>query len=286
MNPNPTRANQSRDREGAVVPNPTHDLSRPAVDCDGAGNSASACNAGHMDEQILRRGAPQDDIPPETPPSLSPEQFRRMLAETLAADPNLARRLLGPLVGTAFPIQGAACLTNYLAKFTAASCTSLDSSTVYDDGGNVGIGKTPDGAAKLDVAGNVRAQGSNPRFILESSDANTARRNIDLDGTGSGAKWRLYKEAKGTDPTQEYLTILSDGKVGIGTSNPAEKLDVAGNILSQGLNKIVFLKPSGGDNRQQIQDAIDQLRRSKDLVTAQVCQAGQDVRVVVTACRH
>ena len=35
-------------------------------------------------------------FPNPDPPSLTPEQFRRMLEETLAADPTLARRVPGP----------------------------------------------------------------------------------------------------------------------------------------------------------------------------------------------
>jgi hypothetical protein len=42
--------------------------------------------------------------------------------------------------------------------------------------------------------------------------------------------------------------------VGIGTPEPAEKLEVAGAILSQGLNKIIFLRPS---TEQDHDDAVD-----------------------------
>jgi len=45
-------------------------------------------------------------VPNPDPVALSHEQFRRMLEETLAADPHFLRRCLQPLAGTAFPIVG------------------------------------------------------------------------------------------------------------------------------------------------------------------------------------
>lgn len=98
-------------------------------------------------------------------------------------------------------------------------------------GGNVGIGIT-NPAYKLTVTTNSAVKGSNPRFILEESDPNTSLRIMDLFGTGANARLRFFKEAKGTDTTMEYMTITSQGRVGIGTASPRATLDVSGTIVS------------------------------------------------------
>ncbi len=61
--------------------------------------------------------------------------------------------------------------------------------------------------------------------------------------------------------TLERMRITSGGNVGIGTTAPAEKLDVAGNIKCNGLNQIVFLRPLGApnDDGNRINQAIDTL---------------------------
>ncbi len=91
--------------------------------------------------------------------------------------------------------------------------------------GNLGIGKT-DPSEKLDVEGNIHASGS-----IKSGNSLT------LDGdyykliTSSG---EMYF---GRGPTGNF----GDVKVGIGTTNPSEKLEVAGNVKVSGTgNGVIF----------------------------------------------
>jgi microcystin-dependent protein len=70
-------------------------------------------------------------------------------------------------------------------------------------GGNVGIGIANQLNAKLDIR-------------VKQDDSTNAL--------------RVGKE------NSDYLTVLNDGNVGIGTTNPSEKLEVAGNIKSSGLS--------------------------------------------------
>ena len=61
-------------------------------------NRARLSRAQSRDKQAVNAVSMIPSTPP--PPSLSPEQFHRMLAEVLAADPDLVRRVLLPLSGT------------------------------------------------------------------------------------------------------------------------------------------------------------------------------------------
>ncbi|OFW42313.1 MAG: hypothetical protein A3J28_14935 [Acidobacteria bacterium RIFCSPLOWO2_12_FULL_60_22] len=189
-------------------------------------------------------------MPPslENPQPLSPEQFRQMLAEALA-DPNLARRVLMPLTGTVFPIQG------------GVPATVL---TVQDDG-KVGIG-TATPVALLHVEKNQNASTaivlSNPntqssaltQLQLTTNSGLSQSVNHYLFGPGwtgdslpgvpnanlaltkfeSGVGDVLYRHAGtksfnwstyyGTEAIR--LTLTAVGNLGIGTTTPAAKLDV------------------------------------------------------------
>jgi hypothetical protein len=90
---------------------------------------------------------------------------------------------------------------------------------VITPGGNVGIGTTAPGAAKLNVSGNVSVFGTNAGVLFPD---NTFQTTAAAGATSSG--WT-------DDGTVVRLTTNTDN-VGIGTTNPAEKLTVNGsNIL-------------------------------------------------------
>jgi hypothetical protein len=99
-------------------------------------------------------------------------------------------------------------------------------------GGNMGIGVYYP-AYKLDVAGDLHLSNSNHSIFLRmgaigNSNYETAIRTRFVDGNGSfmdlGAFW-----GSSTNFTS-FLTITPTGNVGIGTSQPAYKLDVLGTI--------------------------------------------------------
>jgi len=96
--------------------------------------------------------------------------------------------------------------------------------------GNVGIGTTSpndklsisDGAFRLSDS----AQGSSSTFTYEKG-----KLTIQLDSAGkNGIAFRTY-DGKYYD---ERVFIASKGNVGVGTTNPTEKLEVKGNILASG----------------------------------------------------
>jgi len=111
-------------------------------------------------------------------------------------------------------------------------------------GSNVGIGKTNPGQ-KLDVSGNIAA---NTIYLYDSTSND--RNVLDLDasdnlqvstGTSTGARSITFF----TENT-EQMRINALGSVGIGTSSPVTKLDVAGNISITGSNPTYYVTRGDG----------------------------------------
>lgn len=135
---------------------------------------------------------------------------------------------------------------NYVSLRTGSTDDGYGSEQVrINSDGNVGIGTT-DPAQKLDVAGQVRVQGLGgiARVMNGGSneyiqfDANDEAINL---ATGGSTKVR----------------IENSGNVGIGTTVPSQKLDVAGNVRVRGESGIA--KVMNGDSNEFIQfDANDE----------------------------
>ena len=190
---------------------------------------------------------------PQPAASLSPEQFRRMLKETLASDPELAREMLRPLIGAVIPfVAGMGCPTvvgpesggttqNKLSKWTDTDCTLGDSGVFEDSSGKVGIG-TASPTDKLHVAsGEARFEGY--RTWLPYFDAQIRMGNV-TPGQGTWAvgisgdvtdDFFVLKASNGNYPlrlkytTEDVFLAPTTGKVGIGTASPTNILSLGGN---------------------------------------------------------
>jgi hypothetical protein len=113
-----------------------------------------------------------------------------------------------------------------------------------DHAGNIAIGNDDPGA-KLDVKGNY---GDVIKAISGSQNITT---NFVAPSTGSGLNNIISTAGKfniGTSDAQPFslltnsisrIAILSDGKVGIGTTSPSQKLEVAGSVAVTGTNVTV-----------------------------------------------
>ncbi|MBX6362179.1 MAG: hypothetical protein IRZ03_19175 [Acidobacterium ailaaui] len=150
-----------------------------------------------------------------------------------------------------------------MAKFTGSN--TLGNSIIYDNGTNVGIGTTTPGQ-RLDVSGSVKFTGA----LMPNDNAGTPGQVLTSQGAGtppiwtniSSQAWSLTGNAGTTAGTNfigttdsvdmvfktkniENMRITATGNVGIGTTTPAQKLDVNGGAsITGGLNvnsKVNFL---------------------------------------------
>ena len=140
-------------------------------------------------------------------------------------------------------------------------------------GGNVGIGTTSPGA-KLDVAGTIDVSGTitaasdttNPVLQINGGGPNFIRFASDAAGTVDADSIDLvYRTTPNTiaferssDATVLFSVDADDGNVGIGTSSPSAKLDVAGGnlVVQNSSGNAITLKTSvdnGNDSTFKLQ---------------------------------
>jgi hypothetical protein len=140
--------------------------------------------------------------------------------------------------------------SNYIPKFTSSN--TIGNSAIYESGGQVGIGtNTP--SEELEVVGTVKAtyfvgDGSgltNVPDLWTKSDTDIYYNdgNVGIGTSTLGSNDRLTVKSAGSDSSYyglkvqnsggtDQFVVRSDGKVGIGTTNPAACLDVETDMIS------------------------------------------------------
>ena len=147
---------------------------------------------------------------------------------------------LGSLGGT---VNGVSYIANsYIGK------NYDDQYMTFLPNGNIGIGTT-NPAQKLEVNGSATFNGA----IISSSSDNSGGviqlRNPSKTSNGLASTWMIYNMTGGYGNSLQFwaydnigcaggmctnrFTIMDNGNVGIGTTNPTSKLTVAGNIASR-----------------------------------------------------
>jgi hypothetical protein len=131
------------------------------------------------------------------------------------------------------PVTASTFTANYLSKFTGSGY-AIGNSIVWDNGTNVGIGNaTP--SERLDVFGNVMITGSAPSYKFYGLLEGYLLSTISSSSSGSSGSKLVFSTKEDGGSVTDKMFLLPNGNVGIGTTNPLNKLDVAGSIsLSSG----------------------------------------------------
>jgi hypothetical protein len=134
------------------------------------------------------------------------------------------------------PITGTGT-TNYVSKFTSPG--SIGDSLIFDNGTNVGVG-TNLPLEKLHINGNILLPVSNSLFLvptLTTYGIGTPNSDGVQIFTGAG-DWIRFGHMSGVNTFTDRMVISGSGNVGIATTNPLYRLDVAGIVNTSSFYRV------------------------------------------------
>jgi hypothetical protein len=113
--------------------------------------------------------------------------------------------------------------TNFAARWISG--TQLSTGVIQDDGVNAGIGVVP-GFGKLDVAGEILSIDGTSGQAFTIRRSNLHRWSVKETGTAGLQFIQFYNDA-GVNQNVSRFDIADNGNIGIGTSTPAELLELS-----------------------------------------------------------
>jgi hypothetical protein len=165
--------------------------------------------------------------------------YSSLVGSTITADTMTLNSTLSVSTVTTGLLNYSSLVGSTIIANTITSNSTIFGSTITTTG-NVGIGTT-NPSASLDVNGNLQLTqsltiGTSGQFVAGSIYSDT--------------NWGMIFRAKQANPgiaefmwanslNSELMRITSSGNVGIGSTNPSEKLDVNGSILANGIYSLV-----------------------------------------------
>jgi hypothetical protein len=127
------------------------------------------------------------------------------------------------------------------------------------NGGNVGIGLTDTNSVKLGITGNSglpATSGTTQTALLRLKASNNA--TLDMGADHVGAKgWLQVTDVAALNLYYDLLLQPNGGNVGIGTTDPGEKLSVGGNIALVSNNSFISFNTSASSGDPKIQMGSD-----------------------------
>lgn len=200
--------------------------------------------------------------------------------------------------------------TNLLFETTSSGATSPSEKMRITSGGNVGIGTTSP-SEKLDVVGNINIP-NNASLLVDgvlalTQDSASGFTSIGVGGglsvnpiqftmTFNGADVLFGSLSSGAIPAKatfgvsdsgivsdfppsETLRISSSGNVGIGITNPSEKLHVDGNILASG-DITAFSDARIKENVETLPNALESIKAMRGVTYNKIGEEKQSIGVI------